>query len=1305
LRNERLSEVQNIITNDGLIRTFDAHIQGFVFKIHHNNTVLLESAETLPTQRDAHWQYHQCIKAAGDVAHYQAIDDPFGRGFSFEIVVSTEGGVVSLAQHPHFYPNAPARDKAQEECQQFFNRHHLRVVVEQLPKKYGWQLMGANEAVLLNALHLFRKKKQAAAAFYRALIGIQDNSLFDKKQNDAGKWTFTFLQRQFYPIEMPNGTFEQGKIETPIAQSPQYFVNESQCDAAIAQIQEWVQAILSNNDLEAIFDDADYNNLSAADLWALLISENATGVLIPKPGQFVALLKDSNNEALWLTDELHYDTAEDALMAFDAVLKAACADTFVDFDDNGGCAFGFELRNETGQLIATHHTLYARKDDRALMRKHINQTVCAHIIDFITPDIIGAYRFELRWNTCDEKTAVILRGVEKPSDEADAQADFKDAIGILRSDNANANIIKNNEKPFGFWIKSANGSLIAESAIEYDTAAQRDDAIEQIIKYVKWNIPPQDCKVTPIEICDCILPDHTILNQNPYTWRVWDDEEVLALYVGSFNSENAALACARDLARTYLCCPPIYSRVWLYRNNFETDEKNNVFFILRDDTTIYWRSADLYPSVDEAQKGFDELYVYILNVAKNPDAYAVRPRKNNLYVIELIDPHTGILLAESYNQMLDAASVAAETDILLRHSLLFPIIQQNNSFTFRFYEQTFGGLSWESCLNFSTAAATWKGLQRLLDILTNPDSYRAICINCDWRLEITEVLLESLPFYTPINTANQKAFTKDIDYAWQRVEHFLDEYARLGAATVDKFTDYAICCSYGFRMVGENYRLAKLNRAYHSSCERAADRDALFHLFNCQIDRWKNYSENPILKDWTNRQNAGSYGVDQKVWKCKVEVEKDKFETIERTLYRRYFLTSDHLKVFLTEGRYEAPIAVLKSDPNFDAVSEEIAAVKIDVQLSIQQYISTFQRAMPMMRFIENYIVLTEMKDGKTLYSLGITDFDGQLILIFDKPILVGSEWQYQDWTFDSEEAVVNAIRERYEAANILPFVVDENAQIHFQIRIQKGSEKRGVNGLIDLYCNPKIYDFAIYETLWESVRAYDSSKSALDAYKRFIKLLQDKKAYTHTELSDGSLSLNITDAEHIFAEHPRTYTTLVEREAALQLTLDRINTEGVHLMEHILLRPRFIDDRLMKIYINDADLKAIDAEVSHDDVPFLNYIMGADPYSMRTTVILPYWARRFRNNDFRTFFENTIRRESPAHILPGILWIRPQQMQAFEKQFRCWLMNVENSNCVDKMIDILEALENVFIDAYAADCDAAGGNDNIVFLDKTPLN
>jgi hypothetical protein len=1281
LRDERRTEVQNILTHDGLIRTFEAHIQGFIFKIKKEDKVLLESPATLPLERDAHIQYHRCIKAAVDERLYYDIDDRFGLGFSFEIRVSTEGGAIVLGRHPHYYADSEVRDKVKEECRQYMSRYQLRIVTEQLPQRYGWQLTGVNNIVLLKSIHLFKKKKQTAAAFYQALINTQDNLLIIKKQNLSGKWTFSLMQRQYYPIEMPDGSITEGVIDIPIAENPYYFVTENACNATISMVQELAQTILNNPQLEPLFHSEDYLGMSAESIWALFTSDNGSGSLMTIPGQFITYLKDKEGDTIWLAAEAQYDTLEDSLIAFDTVLRSACAGSFKEFEDNGGCAYGFELLDTMGKRLAFHPVLYTDRNSRSLMLQYIKKTVCAHIFDFKIEEITSAYRAELRWNTCDGKTAVILRGVEKRTEEEKARQDFDAVINAIRSGLGNVGIEKNNEKPFAFWVKMADGARAAESVVEYETAAERDVALDKIIDYIQWNTIYPDCHIEVVEICDCELSDKTKLTEHPYTWRVWDDEEVLARHFDTFSSEVEALNCARTLARGYVCCPPVYSTVWLYRNNFERDEKNNFYFILRDDTAIYWRSAAVYPSVDEAQKAFDALYVFILNTAKNPDAYVVCPIKNDRIVIELIDSETGVKIAESYHTLFTAAEVAAETEVLLNQAFLFPIIPIGDKWTFRFYEPEQDGWAWESHLIFNTTTEAWKGLQRLLDVLTYTGSYRAVCDNCGWRLEIIEVLLESQPFYTSANKIKA-----NIDYAWERVEHFLDDYGRLGAQMIDNFTDYNTCCSYGFRFVGENYRVATLNRAYHSSCERATDRDTLYQLFKCHINIWRDYASNPVLKDWSARQNTAAYSVEKKEWTCTVRDKEGKevLPKIKKDVFIPYFLLTSGEKAFLTEGGYDT---------------------QAEAELVIQTRLTALQTALPLMRYIENFLVFTDIKNNKTVYLLGIADFDGQLIYTFDEPVKTKDTWYFRHTLFDTEEAVINTIRAYHTSANTMPFVMDNTGKIRFEIRVQNETEKRGVNGLIDQYCDLKIFEFPVYITLLESIRAYSSMAQAQAAFKSFIKLLQDKEAYTHAEFADGSLTLNITDAEQIVAVHPRTYNTLAERQAALQLTLDRINTEGIHLIEHILLRPRSEEDRLMRVFIPEKDPVQPTPTQYDIDKAFFDYTMGADPYSFQTTVILPYWARRFRNNDFRAFFENTIRRESPAPVFPYILWIKPQQMQLFEKHFRCWLMNVGRSDCLDKMIGILEDLKNVFIDAYVLDCESGANNDNIILLNKTPLN
>jgi hypothetical protein len=143
----------------------------------------------------------------------------------------------------------------------------------------------------------------------------------------------------------------------------------------------------------------------------------------------------------------------------------------------------------------------------------------------------------------------------------------------------------------------------------------------------------------------------------------------------------------------------------------------------------------------------------------------------------------------------------------------------------------------------------------------------------------------------------------------------------------------------------------------------------------------------------------------------------------------------------------------------------------------------------------------------------------------------------------------------------------------------------------------------------------------------------------------------------------------------------------------------------LLPVQVQASDIKT-DTELFPDE-DFRNYIIGGDPYSMTATVILPYWSRRFRNVDFREFFENTLRRETPAHIWLEILWITPEQMQAFEKQLRGWLNKVNdpktsafaaNTAC---LIDVMKTLKNTFPLAVLSDC---GSGIPPVILDSTTI-
>ena len=84
------------------------------------------------------------------------------------------------------------------------------------------------------------------------------------------------------------------------------------------------------------------------------------------------------------------------------------------------------------------------------------------------------------------------------------------------------------------------------------------------------------------------------------------------------------------------------------------------------------------------------------------------------------------------------------------------------------------------------------------------------------------------------------------------------------------------------------------------------------------------------------------------------------------------------------------------------------------------------------------------------------------------------------------------------------------------------------------------------------------------------------------------------------------------------------IDSEGFHIVEHILLRP-------------DGFAR------------FAPTAATEDFYSFRVSIVLPAWPARFRNEDFRNLVEETFHLNCPAHIHPEFYWLEFRQMCDFE--------------------------------------------------------
>jgi hypothetical protein len=160
-----------------------------------------------------------------------------------------------------------------------------------------------------------------------------------------------------------------------------------------------------------------------------------------------------------------------------------------------------------------------------------------------------------------------------------------------------------------------------------------------------------------------------------------------------------------------------------------------------------------------------------------------------------------------------------------------------------------------------------------------------------------------------------------------------------------------------------------------------------------------------------------------------------------------------------------------------------------------------------------------------------------------------------------------------------------------------------------------------------------------------------------------------------------------------LATVADDSQGEGMYLIENILLRPEQDDDPFLPICVDPTCTDCADD----------------DPYSYRLHFVLPAYAGRFQNMDFRRYVEETIRLETPAHILPKICWLDVDQMATFEPAYRDWVSlraGVDQADRNQKLAALRQALfaiKNVYPKQRLRDC-GSGDEQPPFILGRTQL-
>ena len=249
-------------------------------------------------------------------------------------------------------------------------------------------------------------------------------------------------------------------------------------------------------------------------------------------------------------------------------------------------------------------------------------------------------------------------------------------------------------------------------------------------------------------------------------------------------------------------------------------------------------------------------------------------------------------------------------------------------------------------------------------------------------------------------------------------------------------------------------------------------------------------------------------------------------------------------------------------------------------------------------------------------------------------------------------------------------------------------------------------------QVAWASPCCYSSCIEALAAWQDAWKKLADKNNYRLIyDCSDESFGIALHSyhpslignnqnpvASDIIALNPQCYPDWKEDCQAVDRAIRWINIQGLHLIEHILLRPFKPEDCRCRLKQAACGTDCVfpswvqeDSQCAGKEIQVC-FKPGTDPYSFIATIFLPAWSKRFRDEKERLLFERLLYREAPAHVLLRIIWLRPFDFCRLESvmfDWEKWIAGFPACNVDFFLCNLIDLLFNRYYDCLpeCTDC------------------
>ena len=358
---------------------------------------------------------------------------------------------------------------------------------------------------------------------------------------------------------------------------------------------------------------------------------------------------------------------------------------------------------------------------------------------------------------------------------------------------------------------------------------------------------------------------------------------------------------------------------------------------------------------------------------------------------------------------------------------------------------------------------------------------------------------------------------------------------------------------------------------------------------------------------------------------------------------------------------------------NFAQPDDDGSAIKLNAGF-MGGFMKAEQEENPIARLCELAFIVRECLGdcSKNLFTRE------ELVATLKKCLL--EKYTDDSWAFRLIEVLDKVIEEVIRFADYFPIYASDEGQCYRiywpdndKRRSEDGLQPCGCDGLPieeEKSCGAK-YPFV-------SSLCFDCCEAAVTAFLYLAQTIKNGKyAIECSQKSEyGPYSFQIVDPTKELGYHPQRYDNYQELLDAIQNIQACTGTIGMHLLEHILLRPKDQEDcRQLGGIDNAAGENCLlpicpdyccpidwypdmdkDDPCADGDPDVIHYLPGSDPYSFWATLALPSWAKGFRTPDARNAFEQLLYKEVPALVGLNVLWLGPKEMCQFEDKFRVWL-------------------------------------------------